>query len=277
MATQRRESREDRARQAALYHANIIQHQKDAELRILEALETLLELPSSKQSDPARPSTQDVWVLKEALALFQPSNYDALIEERNINRLCGYALCPHPNKLLGTNANRIIVQDRGRVWDPLKTVDKKALEQWCSAECGKRALYLKVQMNEKPVWERSGTTVNDIALLDVIDLQQSEKGSKNMNEASLSAAMQALAIERGHSNTQDVPFRPPDINVTENHNLHDITQPSQQSLPNIASYHDSIEGYRPRGASGKARPEPTKEDSGDDSDVNDLSGMLSGF
>lgn len=275
------QSREARNKQAALYHANVLQHQKDTEFQILDALETLLDLPSSEQADPVQPSAEDVHTLKRALALFQTSDYDALIEERNINRLCGYALCPRPNKTLPTSATRIIIQDKGQAWDPLKVVDRKALEHWCSDNCAKRALYLKVQLNEEPAWERAGRTGSHILLLDENELNHSadiptvlkpRKLSSNVGEDTITSAMQTLAIERGNSHIDDISHGLAGVIIAENLSSRNATPPA--SGHDLSGYHNSIEGYRPHGASKGTSLRTSAEVSEDDDDSNDLSSIM---
>ena len=269
-------SREDRNQDTALYHANLLQHRKDTDLRILESLEMLLDLPSSANSDAAQPSVEDVHALKEALRSFQPSDYDSLIEERNINRLCGYALCPRPNKLQSTSAKRVIVLDKGKIWDHLKVVDKKELEHWCSDDCGLRALYLKVQLNEEPAWERARRPGRDITLFDEKEVYRFaeptgtrlagklDNVSIRNGEYELVSAMQELAIERGDSKIRNNSSVLVDVNVMEKGNLRDKAQLLPESGPNSTASHDSIEGYRPCGTGRGARSTSSAEDNSDD-------------
>ena len=265
-------------RQAALYHANILQHRKETEFRILESLEALLDLPTSAQADPARPSTEDVHALREALTLFQPSDYDVLVEERNINRLCGYALCPRPNKLLKTSANRIIIRDNGNAWDPLKIMDRKALEHWCSDDCGKRALYLKVQLNEEPGWERATKPGGAIVLLSEDDHPGAvdPKWPVHYNEEdTISSAMRELAIERGDISGSDRSTRAAAGNIMENPTIPDSTPLPPGPSHDVTGNHDLIEGYKPHVTGGRAQRSSVKDN--DDYHGSDLSGLLHSF
>lgn len=278
-------SREERNKHAALYHANILQSQKDTESLILKSLERLIDFPSLPDSNPAQPLPEDVRILKDALALFQPSDYDSLIEERNINRLCGYALCPHPNKLQLTSANRVIVRDRGKVWDPLKVVNRSALEQWCSDECGKRALFLKVQLHEEPAWEGGRKARGNITLLSErrggqID-EVAEKGlavklgrlNVRDEDDRLLTAMQELAIERGDGKTGHKSSRLVDVKITEK------VSPGQPQLSpdpghDSASHHCSVEGYIPRGLALRTHSRPNAGEYCDHDDEDDLSEII---
>jgi hypothetical protein len=289
VAAQAPRSREERNKHAALYHANILQHQKDTESLILESLEKLIDFPSSPDSNPAQPSPEDVHILKDALTLFQPSDYGSLIEERNINRLCGYALCPRPNQLQPTSADRIIVRDRGKVWDPLKVVNRKALEQWCSDGCGKRALFLKVQLHEEPVWERLGRDRGNITLFgetgggqidEVAEKALAVKlGRFNISDEDdrLLRAMQELAIERGVGKTGHKSSRLVDVNITEKVSSEGQPQPLPDPGHSLASHHCSVEGYIPRGSALMAQSRPNAGEFCDHDDKDDLSEIIHNY
>ncbi|KAH6611844.1 Rtr1/RPAP2 family-domain-containing protein [Boeremia exigua] len=136
----------------ALHHANILEQRKAVEAQVLDAVMTLMEFPTSPQADPARPSPADARAFEDAVATFQPADYDSLIEERNIADKCGYALCPRPKMRARSTARKQFVDtDRG-----VEIVDRKVLEVWCSDDCARRALYVKVQLNEEPAWLRAG-------------------------------------------------------------------------------------------------------------------------
>jgi len=282
-------SREERNKNAALLHANILQHQKDTESLVLESLERLIDFPSLPDSDPAQPSPEDVRVLRDALTIFQPSDYDSLIEERNINKLCGYALCPRPNTLQKPGANRIIVRDRGKVWDPLKVVHRKALEQWCSDECGKRALFLKVQLHEESAWERAGSGRGNITLLnerrdgqidEVAEIglaMKLEKIEMSNEEAKLLTAMQELAIERGDGITGHKSSQLVDVNITEKVSSEGQPQPMPDHGHNVVSHHGSIEGYIPRGTALRAQLRSCSGEYCDNDDEDDLSRLIHNY
>ncbi|OJJ46657.1 hypothetical protein ASPZODRAFT_132755 [Penicilliopsis zonata CBS 506.65] len=143
----------------ALHHAQQIQAQKDTQTLILDRILELIELPSSPTADPATPAAADVAALKSALRPFQPADYDNLILERNIEGRCGYALCPREHRKEDPRVRFRIVWGakgsgaggRGREMD---IVPREKLEMWCSSECAERAMYIRVQLAEEPVWER---------------------------------------------------------------------------------------------------------------------------
>lgn len=141
----------ERDLETALYHANMIQDRKNIELEIILSTEKLLESPSSTE-----PSAHDIALFKKLIRQFQPSDYDCLIEERNICRKCGYALCAQPNRRdNGKGGLRILGNGRGKA-NEFKVITKAEAERWCSEECARRALYIRVQLQEQPAWERVG-------------------------------------------------------------------------------------------------------------------------
>ncbi|KAF2805866.1 uncharacterized protein BDZ99DRAFT_466206 [Mytilinidion resinicola] len=148
--------------QVALQHANIIQDQKNVEQEILNATLELLEFPPDSKADPARPSPSDAHKFKTLVMPFQPNDYDALIEERNCADLCGYALCPRPRKKVPSASKLHFVDSRDR---GVQIVPKKMLEVWCSDDCARRALYVKVQLNEEPAWMRRTGGGQEIEIL----------------------------------------------------------------------------------------------------------------
>ncbi|KAG5945054.1 hypothetical protein E4U53_006765 [Claviceps sorghi] len=191
---------ESDAREIALAHARLLQHRKDLESEILDSLVLLSEYPLVRGPAHAasKPAPSDISGFKTHVRLFQPSDYDDLIVERNVNELCGYALCPKPRRKL----------DGGGKWkltgsgDIVKRTD---LEQWCSAACAKRALFVKVQLNETAAWERAGIPDIQIDLLDEDPALESEadRTARAMNDLKLDEQRQAardaqaLALERG--------------------------------------------------------------------------------
>ncbi len=269
-------SREDRNKDTALYHAQILQQRKDVEALILASTEDLLELPSSPTADPARPCLQDTAFVKNSLKPFQPSDYDSLIEERNINRQCGYVLCPRPNRQEDTKAKYRILHGKAGGSDSLKFVERHTLERWCSDDCGKRALYVKVQLNEEPAWARIGSSSGDILLLEgertnqkkfeddstlIENLRSLDIG---MEEDEVVARMKALAIERGDEKAPSRSFGLAEIDVRENKYLNGKASASEPSAKddNSNGGSDSIEGYTPKFSRKKTR-EP---ESGNDED-----------
>lgn len=262
----------------AIHHANILEDRKAVEAQVLDSVMTLMEYPSSDNADPKRPSPADVRVFQEAMVAFQPADYDCLIEERNINGKCGYAMCPKPKMQARSTAKKQFVDtDEG-----VQIVDRKVLEVWCSDDCAKRALYVKVQLNEEPAWLRMGGASEKVELMvdNAQELRASlplrvkpqvasnaKKTEKEKEEedvesawAALDSAKAELALERGekpgavskanNSLVQDT--------ITEHVSSHAPPQPP--TLP--AGSTMAIEGHIPR----QDRPKDEDEDEDEDED-----------
>ena len=254
-------SRNERNRKAAINHAKLLQDRKDTEMEIFECLELLIDYPISMNSDAAHPSAEDITEVKRMLIPFQPSDYDALIEERNINRKCGYVLCPKQNKLQGTNAKYgfLHTKDSGT-----RIVDRKLLERWCSSECGQRALYLRVQLSEEPAWERVGGVGGHFVLLDEkhqpaaqIDassqlLECMEKLSLRNDEEKIIAALKELSIERGDGHARRNSKSLASVQVAESSQTNvQSNQLQTDSAQHFVVSHNQIEGYQPKGLQGR--------------------------
>ena len=254
------QSREARNKETALYHAHLLQQRKDVEALIFASTEALLELPSSPAADPARPRLQDIILVKNSLKLFQPSDYDSLIEERNIDQQCGYVLCPRPNRQEGTRAKYRILHGKRGGSDRLKFVERHTLERWCSDDCGKRALFVKVQLDEEPAWTRAGSSSGDILLLVNEQSDRDQLGSDStlveslrslnmaLEEDEVVTRMKALAIERGDEKAPTRSFGLAEIEVRENTNINGTVSALEASAEEADSDGGpySIDGYTPK-------------------------------
>ncbi|KAF7882120.1 hypothetical protein EAF00_011636 [Botryotinia globosa] len=158
----------DRDREVALYHARLIQERKEIELEILASTESLIDFPlaASPPHDASNPSPSDARAFKEMLRPFQPSDYDALILERNLDSRCGYTLCANPRPRDNRGGQWRLLGMSGKAKD-FRIAKKEDAEKWCSDTCARRALYVRVQLSECPAWERSGdSSATNIDLLD---------------------------------------------------------------------------------------------------------------
>ena len=241
----------------AVEHANLIQQRKDAAQRVFNSIETLLEYPPSQSSDPANPSVELVEQITSLLQPFQPADYDSLIQERNIDRKCGYVLCPRPNKVEETTARFRIVWPRGhgKPGTGIQVLDKEALEKWCSEECGKRALYLKVQLNEAPAWERAATPKSTLHVLREKPLTQPR--DENLQRAEdvqvLEEGLRSLAIERGVRYSGDGVPEVIDVSIREHETMDEAPEPPMQDIEcsEPEKIYGEIEGYTPELRKGK--------------------------
>lgn len=253
----------------ALQHANQIQAQKDAQALILDRILELIDFPSSESADPAQPSTADAAALKAALVPFQPADFDNLILERNIEGRCGYALCPREHRKEDPNTKFRILWgpkgsgDNGRGRE-MKVVPREKLEMWCSDQCAERALYLRVQLAEEPVWERRAidSRTKPFELLEEArqtkhrkvkkDVKQEDTGlaakmqNLSMNAESSSAAANQLALERGDVGPTFRKQGRVDVDVRENDvDLHGGIPAAPVARPGDSTG-GSIEGYLPQ-------------------------------
>lgn len=250
-------SREDRIRDTAIHHANLLQQRKDSEALILSSIETLLDFPPSPSTDPACPSGEDVNYASKLLKSFQPSDYDSLIEERNINKKCGYLLCSQPNRQQDTNAKYRILHDNDKGTHGLKFVERRMMEQWCSEYCGKRALYVRVQLSDEPAWMRMTGSGSDILFMDedndiygLIEGLQESKFGVDTKEDKILAAMKDLSIERGDKNYQRRPASLAQVKIREN-KASKVAPERESDLDGTCAMSDSIEGYTPMFGYGK--------------------------
>lgn len=200
----------------ALQHANQIQAQKDAQALILDRILEFIDFPPSHTADPAHPSTADAAAVKTALVPFQPADFDNLILERNIEGRCGYVLCPREHRKEDSNAKFRILwgpkgsgeNGRGR---EMKVVPREKLEMWCSEGCAERAMYLRVQLAEEPVWERraADTRTKQLVLLEearlVETVKQDAQGENavptDKEDYALNRKMKSLAVDDGSASS----------------------------------------------------------------------------
>jgi len=268
-------SKEDRDREVALYHANLIQQRKDIELNILLSTETLIDYPlAGPPYDASNPSLADAREFKRLLRPFQPNDYDELIHERNINEKCGYTLCPKPRVKDGSGGKYRIIGTNGKAKD-FKVVEKEELEKWCSEACAKRALYVRVQLSESPAWEReaAGSTVN----IDLLDEPKSV-------ESVIAEGIEKLSLVGGKESKQqdaaDLALERGDTGMAAKNGLVDVKiQEKQVQRPaqapslddpsgRLDTMHLTLEGHTPEFGSRRQRrhSEELEDDDGPDTD-----------
>jgi RNA polymerase II-associated protein 2 len=259
--------RRERHLTTALHHANLIQQQKDAEKLIIDSVLQLLELPSSADADPARPSPTDSAEFKRLVSIFQPHDYDELIEERNAAKLCGYVLCPKPpmKDKSGGKFKIVLSQENG-----LKILPKDKVELWCSEDCARRALYIKVQLAEEPATVRRAGLSQEIELLE--EQQQptftaalpfrlaSEQTAPGRAGSGLERDISSLSIadEQGLPSDSVGGLVKPEVVEKRVR-----TTPVPPSLPEGRSVHAFIEGHETRDVSMRSDPAHDHEEDRD--------------
>lgn len=247
-------------RQIAIQHARILQDRKDTEAQILENVITLLDFPRNPNRPSSDPDPSDAADFTSLVRIFQPGDYDDLILERNLDGdKCGYALCGNKRRRYPRAGAYKMVNKGRRDFDIVET---KELERWCGGECARRALWVKVQLNETAAWERVGLPEIGIELypekkegdehgsdvpaasgeggkseperlaaeMSRLQLQEDRKASKDAKD---------LALERG-DDAKAVPRSKVDVVVREK------TVTTQAEAPVLAdgAEGDSIEGYK---------------------------------
>lgn len=249
------------ARELAIQQALLIQSQRIYEDQIQEATIQLSHLPLSRPSSPSSPSPTDLTTFRTLIRLFQPSDYEDLIAERNTLKNCGYVLCPNPRrKLAGTGEYKLLNFGRR----DFNIVPRKELERWCSPECARRAMYIKVQLCEWAAGAGPASSSNlEIELLDEPreNQQHSKGGSDDTDETarqrlarelrSLEAEKEKkatrdaidLALERGDKPTQTKP--PVKVTIREKAATAAAQEPSLDK-DNDNEDHLLLDGYKPK-------------------------------
>lgn len=211
---------EKRRLESAVQHATVLQDQKNTQVQNLNAIEELSDFPSAEQS-----SETEAQRFIDLVTLFQPSDYDSLIEERHVNGRCGYTLCPKPPRKI----------------DPLRSWKlEKGAENWCSRECARKALYVKAQLNETPAWERRGGSSQQISLKP----SATDTAADRRNDAERASDQRHLALERGEKVSSTKIDQVLSIDVVEK-----ATTATADALATVRFddlIHDQIEGYQPK-------------------------------
>lgn len=228
-------STKSQIRSTALKHALNIEEKKKLKARVADLVLEAYDLPSSTDADPVHPAATDVAILRECLRLFQPSDLDDLITERNIDDRCGYALCPRPNRKVVGGGEKVWNQKGGK---DFKIVDRAEMERWCSVACGNRTAFIRSQLSLEPSWLRE--VQNEVKLLDEVgpvdDLSRAARALANSDVTEdVAERLQALSLERGDK-ANDLSDQ---VTIIEKVKTGATSVPPQRE-------DQSIEGYRPR-------------------------------
>lgn len=161
-AVKSKDDTDSRIRATALRQAHDIEGRKRLKARIADLIVEAFDLPSRPDTDPAHPISADATLFKQCLSLWQPSDLEDLIYERNVDNRCGYALCPKPNQKVQGGGIKVWNHKTGK---DFKLLDKAELEKWCSTACQERTMFVRAQLGHEPAWLRDVGAV-DIKLLD---------------------------------------------------------------------------------------------------------------
>ena len=129
-------------------------------------------------------------------------------------------------------------------------MERQELEKWCSDECGRRALFLKIQLREEPAWLRGG----DDQSLQIKLLEEENEGEEEIlsrirkleigdRGRGIDEQMKALAIERGDEKRSGKSTRLADVGIKENEDAGKSTPVAPKEVTNGAG---AIEGYMPK-------------------------------
>ncbi|KAI0445888.1 Rtr1/RPAP2 family-domain-containing protein [Xylaria telfairii] len=237
-------------REVAIKHARIIHSRREIEDQISDSMIELSKFPASRGApyDASNPAPADAESFKNLVRLYQPSDYDDLIEERNANGLCGYTLCPNPrSRVSGGGTFKLVNYGR----KDFNIVSSRELEKWCSQKCAKRAMYVKVQLNETAAWERAGIPSIQVDLFEEEHTSAVSgtadhlaKDVENMKiEAQKKTAQNTrdLALERGDTaENGKTPKRSIKLTIREK----SVKAPAAPSLGTNDHGHLVTEGYR---------------------------------
>ncbi|KAI1395119.1 Rtr1/RPAP2 family-domain-containing protein [Hypoxylon fuscum] len=243
------------AREVAIQQALVIQQQHALQDEIQDSIIELSHFPLVRSSSHAssNPSPSDADAFRRLVRLFQPGDYEDMIEERNACGLCGYALCAKPRIKLSKGGEFKLVNFGKKDFN---IVPRKELERWCSQQCARRAMYVKVQLNESAAGERAGIPSIQIELFDepkqehakdedaarrlAKELQDLEvdKERKGMRDAA------ELALERGDTTKEKQVARSIQVTIKEKAKTAAAQEP--KALATDEEGHLILDGYKTR-------------------------------
>ncbi|XDG09600.1 hypothetical protein ABKA04_009215 [Annulohypoxylon sp. FPYF3050] len=254
------------ARDIAVQQALVIQAQRDREDQIQDTLIELSRLPLAPSTTPppsqtytaANPSPSDKTRFLTSIRLFQPSEYEDLITERNSLNKCGYCLCPSPRaKMSGGGSFKLLNYGRA----DFSIVPRAELERWCSRACARRAMYVKVQLVEHAAAPVESIRID---LLEEEDTTKAQAGAKEGNDAAQRVAKELreleekqkkaardakdLALERGEKASK-LPSNLPSVTkpVTVTIREKKVTKAAQEPTPDVdedGEDHLLLDGYK---------------------------------
>jgi hypothetical protein len=214
----------------AIKHALLIDHQRKTQDQVLNHIELLLDFPRASE-----PTAQDATQFLQLVSIFQPSNFDELVEERRIDRKCGYALC--------ANEPRALHLRESETWKL-----KKGAADWCSNDCMRKGFYIKAQLGEVPAWQRvPGQQApiilheDDRHLAPVTTAESDEAKTRHVQKRV--AERSELALERGE---QAVSLRPDQVMTDFIVEKTPSARPVQTASKVKFASATAIEGYEPR-------------------------------
>jgi hypothetical protein len=251
--------------QIAIQQAKLLLQQRGEDIKppvSLDTFERLSKFPVTRGAsiNAASPSPEDVREFIEAVQDFLPREYQDLIEERNCLGNCGYALCPRPRRKF-KGEFKILSSGIAKVAD---------LNMWCSDDCARRALFIKVQLDNPSYVKKNGQQVVKIELDDESKhsnrRQALKNGAAKTDESELAKSMERLEIDKRTQTTRDKTAlavergdarRPTQqVEVT----IHEKSTTAPAKAPDLdGDAHLMVEGHKPTFST-------SKDEAGSDSD-----------
>ena len=218
----------------ALQHAYKIQSQKDWQTRILNAIQILIDYPTPT---PDRTENEDSSKFLLLIQPFQPSDLDALIEERVVDEKCGWVLC--------SESPRLLTLGKDAEWKV-----GKFKSSFCSNACAKKMAFVKTQVSEVPVWERDPGVIVPIVLPDGVGEagagKQDDTSARSAADDGMANGIRELALERGEKTTS---FRPKQVMMDQIVEKAHVQHKPLSGVQGAEVSSTAIEGYEPRSKS----------------------------
>ncbi|KXJ85839.1 Rtr1/RPAP2 family-domain-containing protein [Microdochium bolleyi] len=252
----------EEARRIAVHHATLIHQRRDLEDIISDSIIELAKLPTyaGTRQPPhtaADPHAADASTFTSHVRLFQPTDYDDLIEERNMLGRCGYVLCPNPKTKVSQAGSWKLV---GYGTKDFSIVPKAEIEKWCGTKCARRAMYVKVQLNESAAWERAGIPSIQIELLEEPQQKAEREAAEDPAvrvarelaavklDADQRAKKQAedLALERGDADEAKAAKRDIEVRIREKRVMMEAQEPKLTIDAGGNDAHMILDGYKPK-------------------------------
>jgi len=189
------------ALRTALHHANLLEDKKRLQREVIQSIELLSLLPDISFPPSLLPPSASAYLDQDPrmafcqrVSLFQTSDYISLLQERTINSLCSYALCPNPPRSLAlfpsSRSKLSFLASRIRS-EHSRESDKNmnrllehdiTIDQFCSNLCAQRAMYVLAQLRSTPCWERqSWSAADNSGVVKLLDNYPSDTRIENDN------------------------------------------------------------------------------------------------
>ncbi|CAG8593464.1 1708_t:CDS:2 [Paraglomus occultum] len=168
----------------------------------------------------------DCEVLRESAKFIQPQHYNEVIEERNVDNLCGYPICSKSRQQIDSNY-RISLRAR-------EVYDISELKHFCSRTCYVASKFFLSQLSPEPIYLRNLNKWNPVKVIPVgVDVRQMlAKETESTNQVDLGS-------EYVKAMTNNLPPAPSDIIIKEN-----VNEAPAASVSYNNQAHDVVEGFR---------------------------------